>query len=119
LTGEIVPAKKHFPGGAGDGGTRGLALPGQEWAARDCGPRTQGQRGAGKYAGLLSGWGTVALSREVAAERSGRSPLRSACRGSTGLHINVLLAASDKTCNSAPGERQEMEAEAKGHDEEG
>jgi hypothetical protein len=95
-----------FPGGAGEGGTRGTARPGEELAARDCGPRTQGQGGREERRSSIR-LGTVALSREAAAERSGRSPLRSACLGSTGLHINVLLAASDKTCNSAPGERQE------------
>lgn len=75
-------------------------------------------RGPRKDGGLICGWARR-LFRGRSLQESGRSPLRSACWGSTGLHINVLLAASDKTCNSAPEERQEMEAEAKGQGEEG
>jgi len=40
--------------------------PGQEWAARDGGPRTQGQ-GAKMNGGFLSAGCAAAVSREVAA----------------------------------------------------
>lgn len=55
-----------IPGGAEDEGTRGAARPGQEWAARDGGPRTQGQGGREERRSSIR-LGTVALSREIAA----------------------------------------------------
>ena len=54
-----------FPGGAGDGGTRGAARSGQEWALEDCGPRAQGPW-ATHGCGLLSAGCHAAVSREVA-----------------------------------------------------
>jgi len=67
LTSDIGPAQKHFPGGLGDGGTRGTARSGQKWAARDGGPRAQGQgAGEGRWSSIRLGH--AALSPEVAAE---------------------------------------------------
>ena len=44
-----------FPGGSGDGGTRGAAQSGQRWAARDCRPRVEVSRAA-HGCRFLSGW---------------------------------------------------------------
>ena len=68
--GDMKLAQKHFPAVLEIGGTRGAAQSGQEWAARDCRPRTQGQ-GATHGCGLLSARCHAAVSREVAAGDSG------------------------------------------------
>ena len=66
----ISTGPEAFPKGAGDGGTRGAARPGQRWASQDCGPRAQGPW-ATHGCGLLSAGCPAAVSREVAAGDSG------------------------------------------------
>ena len=64
--GRHLTGSEAFPDGAGDGGTRGAARPGQEGALEDCGPRVQGQ-GAEDRCGLLSTGCHAAVPQQVAA----------------------------------------------------
>ncbi len=89
LTSDIGPAPEAFPAVLemeAPEDLRCLARNGlREMAA--CGLKA---RGAEEERGSSSRLGTAALSREVAAERSGRSPSRSGCGGSMGQDISDL-----------------------------
>jgi len=86
--GDIERAQMQFPDGTGDGGTRGPAWPGKEWAAGDRGPGAQGQRTADGCGLLLAGY-PAALPQEVVGGDPGDLILdRDAWAARDGLDIN-------------------------------
>ena len=86
--GDMKLARKHFPAVLEIGGTRGPALPGQEWAARDGRPAELKARGPRKDGGLLSAWVPCGCFAGGRCRRFRRSAFEIGMQGKYGLDIN-------------------------------